>query len=75
MRNTLIITLLIALFASCSNQSRLYVGDSRLYIDGTTVGEIAPYETANIRTTDKALGIFHFHVTFKICIVYTPLEN
>ena len=53
MRNTLIITLLLALFASCSNQSRLYVGDGRLYIDGTTVGEIAPYETANIRTTDK----------------------
>ena len=34
MRNTLIITLLLALFASCSNQSRLYVGDGRLYIDG-----------------------------------------
>ena len=49
----MIITLLLALFASCSNQSRLYVGDGRLYIDGTPVGEIAPYTTANIRTTDK----------------------
>ena len=53
MKNTFILTLLLVLLAGCSGNSRLYVGDGKLYADGTPVGEILPYKAAGIRTTDK----------------------
>ena len=53
MKNTLVLTLLLMLLVGCGNSSHLYVGDDKLYYDGSVVGEIVPYKAAGLRATDK----------------------